>query len=160
MKVISLVEIRYDQLEIEKRIEPMVAIALLCQSIVNDELLQSIEYQFEFPIVYMKNEKYYAIANFLSLVSKRCKQHDRIYVLVVKYEPRQLKKIAIQYVRHILTWQTNPNRLYPLIIGAMSVGKYSKSSQQNVLSSSQRDLEKILNLTRQNIRTLAKNSVG
>lgn len=147
-------EIRREELQIANLIDEAVGVSLLHKSLMQQELILSLKYQFEFPIVFEKNGVYQAIANFLPLISQRSASSDTISVIVIDYRASIIKEIAAEYLLHLLSFQTSNELFYWLfkqvVLLNQSLGKNPHLCESKC---SERGLAELLKVSRQTVRT-------
>lgn len=129
-------------------------IGLSLKPLMPEKLSLDITQQFEIPIVVERNGRYYAVANYLPLISARFSNSDSIYVIVIDPKPSLIKKMASDYILHLMSFQTSYDVFYPLFKEAVSLNiqcGHVKSFRN--LRCSERALAELLNVDRQTIRT-------
>jgi hypothetical protein len=147
-------EIRREEVQIANVIDEAVGVSLLHKSLMQQELILDIEYQFEFPVVFEKGGRYQAIANFLPLITQRFAPSDTISVIVIDYKASIIKKVACQYLLHLLSFQTTNELFYPLLKEVVLLNK-SVGNNPHLCESrcSERGLAELLKVNRQTVRT-------
>ena len=158
MKFKQIKKVNRSELELAGKVKSMVEVALLHKPIMPERLRLSIGYQFEFPIVFEKNQRYYAFANFLPLISLCHAESDSITVVVVDYEPSLLVKIAANYILHLTSYQAAYPEYFPFFSDVISLNlELDVIPDLSGCSLSQRALAKLLEVERQTIRTYLVN---
>jgi hypothetical protein len=126
-----------------------VGVAVSLKPLVPDTLTQDISYQFEFPIVIERNGRYFAIANYLPLIYPRFATSDSMYVIVMDLKPSLIKKVASNYVLHLMSFQTTYDLFYPLFKEVISLNnKFGHIARLSNRSYSERALADLLNVDR------------
>jgi hypothetical protein len=151
----SLTQVKRDQIKISKDIKQLgFGAALSFNPLMTEQLRLDITYQFEFPIVVKKGGRYYAVANYLPLIYPRFSESDSVYVIVVDLKPSLLKRLASNYIIHLMSFQTTYDVFYPLFKEAVLLNKQCGNikSLRNI-NCSERTLADLLNVDRQTVRT-------
>lgn len=154
MKIKFIKEVQREHVKIAGTIDEIVGVAHLHNSLMQQELISAIQYQFEYPIVFERDGCYQAIANFLPLISQRYAPSQRISVIVIDYRASIVKKVASEYMLHVLSFQTTNELFYPIFEQAILLNKNSgKNPHLRNMRCSQRGLADLLKVHRQTVRT-------